>query len=141
MKPSTTRPQLSHSDAPRADSPLAGWLRRQRVAYLSGPLKRLADDDAVHGVICPPPLPPGLVHRDLAAHIPLGKDVDGFHPGSLPASLPPELVRPDIMLTRAATSAVAPEPVRLLAVALLLLATVNAARHQHPAVLSAAVES
>jgi methylenetetrahydrofolate dehydrogenase (NADP+) / methenyltetrahydrofolate cyclohydrolase len=46
-------------------------------------LRRLGEDDAVHGIILQTPLPAGVDVADLAAAIPPAKDVDGANPASL----------------------------------------------------------
>jgi methylenetetrahydrofolate dehydrogenase (NADP+)/methenyltetrahydrofolate cyclohydrolase len=46
-------------------------------------LRRLGEDDAVHGIILQTPLPTGVDVADLAAAIPPAKDVDGANPASL----------------------------------------------------------
>ena len=46
-------------------------------------LARLSADPAVHGIICPTPLPDGLTAVEAGAAIALAKDVDGASPASL----------------------------------------------------------
>jgi methylenetetrahydrofolate dehydrogenase (NADP+) / methenyltetrahydrofolate cyclohydrolase len=46
-------------------------------------LRRLGEDDAVHGIILQTPLPTGVDAADLAGAIPPAKDVDGANPASL----------------------------------------------------------
>ncbi len=46
-------------------------------------LRRLGEDEAVHGIILQTPLPAGVDVADLAAAIPPAKDVDGANPASL----------------------------------------------------------
>jgi methylenetetrahydrofolate dehydrogenase (NADP+)/methenyltetrahydrofolate cyclohydrolase len=61
------------------------------AAGITATLAQLADDPEVHGIILQTPLPEGAGLADLAAAIPLAKDVDGANPesiGRLVAGLP-----------------------------------------------------
>ncbi|WP_284741890.1 helicase associated domain-containing protein [Amycolatopsis sp. RTGN1] len=118
---------------------LGAWVHKQRVGRVAGALAALTEDESVHGVICPPPLSHGLSLRsDIAPYLPVEKDVDGVHPTSLATLLPfPELSLDEVVLTQTATAALAPDPVRRLACALLVMATVAAAQRQHPHALTA----
>jgi methylenetetrahydrofolate dehydrogenase (NADP+) / methenyltetrahydrofolate cyclohydrolase len=61
------------------------------AAEIAAALEGLSGDPAVHGIILQTPLPAGLRLAELAANIPLGKDVDGANPvslGRLTAGLP-----------------------------------------------------
>ena len=53
------------------------------VEEIGTALRRLGEDDAVHGIILQTPLPTGVDVADLAAEIPPAKDVDGANPASL----------------------------------------------------------
>jgi methylenetetrahydrofolate dehydrogenase (NADP+) / methenyltetrahydrofolate cyclohydrolase len=53
------------------------------VEEIGTALRRLGEDDAVHGIILQTPLPTGVDVADLAAAIPPAKDVDGANPASL----------------------------------------------------------
>jgi methylenetetrahydrofolate dehydrogenase (NADP+)/methenyltetrahydrofolate cyclohydrolase len=53
------------------------------VEEIGRALRRLGEDDAVHGIILQTPLPTGVDVADLAAEIPPAKDVDGANPASL----------------------------------------------------------
>ena len=58
---------------------------------LTAALRELSADDAVHGIICPAPLPAGLSLSEAGGHIDPAKDVDGASPvslGRLAAGLP-----------------------------------------------------
>jgi methylenetetrahydrofolate dehydrogenase (NADP+)/methenyltetrahydrofolate cyclohydrolase len=50
---------------------------------IAGRLAGLSEDPAVHGVICPAPLPAGVELSSVGPAIPVGKDVDGANPASL----------------------------------------------------------
>jgi methylenetetrahydrofolate dehydrogenase (NADP+) / methenyltetrahydrofolate cyclohydrolase len=61
------------------------------VEEIGTALRRLGEDDAVHGIILQTPLPTGVDAADLAGAIPPAKDIDGANPaslGRLAASLP-----------------------------------------------------
>jgi len=65
--------------------------RTTTVAGIVAALTQLADDPEVHGVILQTPLPDGASLAELAAAIPLAKDIDGASPeslGRLAAGLP-----------------------------------------------------
>jgi methylenetetrahydrofolate dehydrogenase (NADP+) / methenyltetrahydrofolate cyclohydrolase len=65
--------------------------RTTTEAGITATLAQLADDPEVHGIILQTPLPEGANLADLAAAIPLAKDVDGASPesiGRLVAGLP-----------------------------------------------------
>jgi methylenetetrahydrofolate dehydrogenase (NADP+)/methenyltetrahydrofolate cyclohydrolase len=53
------------------------------VEEIGAALRRLGEDDAVHGIILQTPLPTGVDAADLAGAIPPAKDVDGANPASL----------------------------------------------------------
>jgi len=53
------------------------------VEEIGTALRRLGEDDDVHGIILQTPLPTGVDVADLAAAIPPAKDVDGANPASL----------------------------------------------------------
>jgi methylenetetrahydrofolate dehydrogenase (NADP+) / methenyltetrahydrofolate cyclohydrolase len=53
------------------------------VEEIGTALRRLGEDDDVHGIILQTPLPTGVDVADLAAEIPPAKDVDGANPASL----------------------------------------------------------
>jgi methylenetetrahydrofolate dehydrogenase (NADP+)/methenyltetrahydrofolate cyclohydrolase len=53
------------------------------VEEIGTALRRLGEDDAVHGIILQTPLPTGVDVADLAPAIPPAKDVDGANPASL----------------------------------------------------------
>jgi methylenetetrahydrofolate dehydrogenase (NADP+) / methenyltetrahydrofolate cyclohydrolase len=53
------------------------------VEEIGTALRRLGEDDAVHGIILQTPLPTGVDVAELAAAIPPAKDVDGANPASL----------------------------------------------------------
>jgi methylenetetrahydrofolate dehydrogenase (NADP+)/methenyltetrahydrofolate cyclohydrolase len=50
---------------------------------VAGTVKRLAQDDAVHGILVQTPLPDGVDKGRIAASIPTHKDIDGMNPTSL----------------------------------------------------------
>lgn len=58
-------------------------VRTKTADGIRATLAQLADDPEVHGVILQTPLPEGKRLVDLAAAIPLAKDVDGASPDSL----------------------------------------------------------
>ncbi len=67
-----------------------------RAAEITGALRGLSADPAVHGIICQTPLPPGISLATAGAAIAAGKDVDGANPASLgrlaaglPGAFPP----------------------------------------------------
>ena len=65
--------------------------RTTTAAGITATLAQLADDPEVHGVLLQTPLPEGANLTELAAAIPLAKDVDGASPdsiGRLVAGLP-----------------------------------------------------
>jgi methylenetetrahydrofolate dehydrogenase (NADP+)/methenyltetrahydrofolate cyclohydrolase len=65
--------------------------RTTTAAGITASLTQLADDPEVHGIILQTPLPEGANLAELAAAIPLAKDVDGASPesiGRLVAGLP-----------------------------------------------------
>ncbi len=53
------------------------------VEEIGTALRRLGEDDAVHGIILQTPLPTGVDAADLAGAIPPAKDIDGANPASL----------------------------------------------------------
>ena len=53
------------------------------VEEIGTTLRRLGEDDAVHGIILQTPLPTGVDAADLAGAIPPAKDIDGANPASL----------------------------------------------------------
>ena len=53
------------------------------VEEISAALRRLGEDDAVHGIILQTPLPTGVDVADLTLSIAPAKDVDGANPASL----------------------------------------------------------
>ena len=53
------------------------------VEEIRAALRRLGEDDAVHGIILQTPLPAGVDAADLVAAIAPAKDVDGANPASL----------------------------------------------------------
>ena len=77
-------------------------------AEITGRLAGLSADPAVHGIICPTPLPPGVSLAEVGQAIDVAKDVDGANPASLgqvaaglPGAFPPataaavlEILRP-----------------------------------------------
>lgn len=127
-------PRGYHSPDTTCGSPLDEWTHQQRIDIVASALRALTEDDSVHGVICAPPLPQDLSLRvDIAPYIPAAKDVAGARPDSLSALLPfPGLSGHDLVLTKLATEAAAPNAVRRLSCTLLALATVYAAHHQNP---------
>ncbi len=61
------------------------------AAEITGALRMLSADPAVHGIICATPLPPGISLATAGSAIAAGKDVDGASPvslGRLAAGLP-----------------------------------------------------
>jgi methylenetetrahydrofolate dehydrogenase (NADP+)/methenyltetrahydrofolate cyclohydrolase len=65
-------------------------------AEITGRLAGLSADPAVHGIICPTPLPPGSTLAAVGQAIDVAKDVDGANPASLgqlaaglPGAFPP----------------------------------------------------
>ena len=52
-------------------------------ALVAGTVSRLAQDDAVHGILVQTPLPEGVDKGRIAALIPTHKDIDGMNPTSL----------------------------------------------------------
>ena len=59
------------------------WLSPPSAADVLAVLTTLSADPAVHGIICPAPLPGGLASAAAGARIAVAKDVDGANPASL----------------------------------------------------------
>lgn len=111
---------------------LSDWLIGARGLGLAVDLSALVEDPAVHGVICPPPLPPGLSAReDVARIVPAVKDVDGVHPGTVPSLVPGFGIPDDVVLTTVGASFLVHDDVCRLVSGTIALATVAAALRQH----------
>lgn len=123
-------------------SVLGAWLTRQRLDHIRVAVELLVEDPTVHGVICPPPLPPGLTARQhIVQLVPEHKDVDGVHPGTLNALFPGVVFPENLTLTEGGCHAEANRATRLIASAMIVTATatatVAAAQRQHQAALPA----
>ncbi|HEY2277729.1 MAG TPA: tetrahydrofolate dehydrogenase/cyclohydrolase catalytic domain-containing protein, partial [Streptosporangiaceae bacterium] len=59
------------------------WPGPAPAADVLNKLTELSADPAVHGIICPAPLPSGLAPAAAGARIAVAKDVDGANPASL----------------------------------------------------------
>jgi methylenetetrahydrofolate dehydrogenase (NADP+) / methenyltetrahydrofolate cyclohydrolase len=59
------------------------WPGPASAASVLSTLTELSADPAVHGIICPTPLPGGLTPAAAGARIAVAKDVDGANPASL----------------------------------------------------------
>lgn len=117
---------------------LGAWLTRQRLDHIRGAVDLLVEDPTVHGVICPPPLPPGLTARQhIVQLVPEHKDVDGVHPGTLGALFLDVVFPENVTLSEAGCHAKANRVIRLITSAMIVAATIAAAQRRHRAALSA----
>ena len=87
------------------------------AAEITGALRMLSADPAVHGIICATPLPPGISLATAGSAIAAGKDVDGASPVSLgrlaaglPGAFPPATAAAVLEILQAGTGSAARPP-------------------------------